>query len=103
MLSKNEITPEEFSALCEFVCNQLTSTDNEEIDRRTLNFGIYWQTSLILNEKVADINESVQSIQQNLVNLLEGSSIDSREVLNIVNRNIDEVLNKNVYGTQEKK
>ena len=93
-------TKESFDEFCKFICNQLNSSGKEDLDRRTLNFAIYWQICTILDLKLESLSNlkfdiyNYQQCVQNLVNKNVSHYFDTSE---IVNRNI----NKQIYHLYE--
>ena len=84
-----------FNELCKYICYQMQPSGSEQLDRETLNFAIYWQICVLLDEQVefiTGLNSKTVFYQQLLQNTIDSQIIESFDVSEVIERNISELF-----------
>jgi hypothetical protein len=97
MLKDKLVSEKEFDELCRYVCHQLVKSKSEESDRETLYFAIYWQMCEIFKvplKIIPGLNSNLKVFQQNLADLVNERKSEDFDVLEVVEKNINQFLEK---------
>ena len=92
MSEKNQISINELNELSQYVCHQVVPSGSEDLDRKTMYFGIYWQLCILFEREVEQNNSSISAITDNLKNLFNDLSIEENISLNTIEKNINEII-----------